>query len=737
MSKSITGVANTGSVFITGSLELNELKVPTIFNKRIEQNKIELYSDDVVYSSKSDYTINYNDGNLGTNPIFNIKKNNVEKMVINDSGLDVKSGELFYNGTALKSFTETLTNKSIDCNNNTLTNVPTSALSGVVLTTTNQNIGGVKTFNDGIVGTLTGNATTATTLANSRTIAGVGFDGGSNIDIPSSGLSDSSEIVLKSASQVLTNKSISGSQINSGTISNDRLSLSSGDLNNSSDIVLKTASQVLTNKSISASQINSGTIDNARLSLSSSDLTNTANIMLKNATQTITGTNNYIGANAKLTLGSVQPTTLPGKINCNGKIYVDGSSTLGLTIARSGLYDHSNGNAGTTKREWNIVCPSDNNKLRFNFLQQTNGGSITNEDVVQISGNGIETGLITTTKIYQPAGNLTLETENDMIFNVDWNSNGTSNKFSFQDDDEEMVKIFRSSSGGTEHTMSKSYLTASGYIRAENSIIRNSSGIINLGAMLATSSNTDSNDAGELRFNRYSPSSTENIRFHSIKVCNSTIASQNLMEFHLHDPTMVSPVNQGQIKVLTLQGNGDALFHNTLSCSGPINIDSGGIFGEDKGFRYAGITTAVTNFFAFTIGSNRIRCRVNNDSEINISGSISDKRLKSNIVDCDDTTDIVNKIQVKKYTFGDTEFSKNNSFGFEKIENEVGLIADELMELIPQAVQNTEEDKIKTIEYDIIIPYLIKNLQQNNKIIKDLNEKVEELEETILGLMDT
>ena len=148
-SKNITGVANTGSVFITGSLELNELKVPTIFNKRIEQNKIELYDEDVVLSSKSDYTINYNDGNLGTTPIFNIKKNGTEKFIINDSGADVKTGEIFYNGTALKNVAETLTNKSINGNNNTITNVPSGALpANVVLTDITNTFTATQTFND-------------------------------------------------------------------------------------------------------------------------------------------------------------------------------------------------------------------------------------------------------------------------------------------------------------------------------------------------------------------------------------------------------------------------------------------------------------------------------------------------------------------------------------------------------------------------------------------------------------
>ena len=204
MSKSITGLANTGSVFVTGSLELNELKVPTIFNKRIEQNKIELYTEDVVLSSKSDYTINYNDGNLGTNPIFNIKKNNVEKLVINDSGTDVKSGELFYNGTALKNVAETITNKSIDGNNNTLTNIPTSALSNVVLMTTNQTIDGVKTFSESIVGDIAGRANQATILTNTRTIAGKNFNGSQNVVLAANDLTDGFLLSRINANETIT-----------------------------------------------------------------------------------------------------------------------------------------------------------------------------------------------------------------------------------------------------------------------------------------------------------------------------------------------------------------------------------------------------------------------------------------------------------------------------------------------------------------------------------------------------
>jgi hypothetical protein len=71
------------------------------------------------------------------------------------------------------------------------------------------------TLNGNVTGNLTGNvtgradvATTADKLTTARTIAGVSFDGDSNITLASSNLSDSSEIVKTTATQTLTNKTI-------------------------------------------------------------------------------------------------------------------------------------------------------------------------------------------------------------------------------------------------------------------------------------------------------------------------------------------------------------------------------------------------------------------------------------------------------------------------------------------------------------------------------------------------
>jgi len=76
----------------------------------------------------------------------------------------------------------------------------------VVLATATQTL-----TNKTITGSLTGNAstaTTATTLATARTIAGVSFDGSGDIAIASSNLSDAASIVTETSTDTLTNKTL-------------------------------------------------------------------------------------------------------------------------------------------------------------------------------------------------------------------------------------------------------------------------------------------------------------------------------------------------------------------------------------------------------------------------------------------------------------------------------------------------------------------------------------------------
>jgi len=133
----------------------------------------------------------------------------------------------------------------IDANN--FTNMPPSDLSGDttpqlggnldlnsnnVTGTGNINVTGTITgtsFSGPLTGNVTGNADTATTLATARNVAGVSFDGSSDISLASSNLSDGSSLATLTDTQTLTNKTINLSNNTlSGTAAQFNTALSDG-----------------------------------------------------------------------------------------------------------------------------------------------------------------------------------------------------------------------------------------------------------------------------------------------------------------------------------------------------------------------------------------------------------------------------------------------------------------------------------------------------------------------------
>lgn len=111
------------------------------------------------------------------------------------------------------------------------------------------------------------------------------------------------------------------------------------------------------------------------------------------------------------------------------------------------------------------------------------------------------------------------------------------------------------------------------------------------------------------------------------------------------------------------------------------------------------------------------------DGDLNVTGDItafyvspSDARLKTNITKIDNSLDKV--LNLNGYNY------KWNALGVEKYkrkeeESDVGVIAQELEKILPQAVHE-DKDGYKTVAYDKIIPLLI-------EAIKDLKHEIDEL----------
>ncbi len=98
----------------------------------------------------------------------------------------------------------------------------------------------------------------------------------------------------------------------------------------------------------------------------------------------------------------------------------------------------------------------------------------------------------------------------------------------------------------------------------------------------------------------------------------------------------------------------------------------------------------------------------------------SDQRLKENIVDATSKLDEIKQIRVRNFNFIGEDLKQ------------IGVVAQELEPIFPGLVKEREvpghEDPIKTVKYSVLVPILIKSMQEQQTIIDDLKSRLETLE---------
>jgi hypothetical protein len=101
----------------------------------------------------------------------------------------------------------------------------------------------------------------------------------------------------------------------------------------------------------------------------------------------------------------------------------------------------------------------------------------------------------------------------------------------------------------------------------------------------------------------------------------------------------------------------------------------------------------------------------------------SDQRLKENIIDAPSATSLINSIKIRSFDWKETGFHVD-----------YGVIAQELNEVAPDAVSegiDNEDGTIKQswgVDTSVLVPALIKAIQEQQTIINDLKARVETLE---------
>jgi hypothetical protein len=114
-----------------------------------------------------------------------------------------------------------------------------------------------------------------------------------------------------------------------------------------------------------------------------------------------------------------------------------------------------------------------------------------------------------------------------------------------------------------------------------------------------------------------------------------------------------------------------------------------------------------------------------------ITAYYSDRRLKENIIIIDCALDKVKKITGVKYIPNDLA----KKFGFEDQKEHIGLLADEVEKILPEAVvlapfdvdeneRSISGENYKTIKYDKVIPLLIQAIKELDIRIFNLDKKI-------------
>ena len=101
----------------------------------------------------------------------------------------------------------------------------------------------------------------------------------------------------------------------------------------------------------------------------------------------------------------------------------------------------------------------------------------------------------------------------------------------------------------------------------------------------------------------------------------------------------------------------------------------------------------------------------------------SDKRLKENIIEISNPLDKIQ--QVRGVYFDWNQKSKEKGFKAAREKNEIGMIAQEVEQIIPQAIEPAPFNKeYKTIKYDRLIPLLVECIKDQQKQIDELKSKI-------------
>ena len=133
-------------------------------------------------------------------------------------------------------------------------------------------------------------------------------------------------------------------------------------------------------------------------------------------------------------------------------------------------------------------------------------------------------------------------------------------------------------------------------------------------------------------------------------------------------------------------------------------------------------TSTSSSIFAFYVDNSssnifNIRCDGSTYNTTGVWGTISDQHLKENIVDATPKLDNLLQLKVRNFNFtGDENKTK-----------QIGFVAQEIEQVFPSLVSEDAEGT-KAVKTTVLLPMLVKAIQEQQTIIADLKARIEVLE---------
>jgi hypothetical protein len=126
--------------------------------------------------------------------------------------------------------------------------------------------------------------------------------------------------------------------------------------------------------------------------------------------------------------------------------------------------------------------------------------------------------------------------------------------------------------------------------------------------------------------------------------------------------------------------------------------------------------------------------RVSNGAMLRVGGDItatgnitayfsSDKRLKENIKPIENALDKIEKINGVEFDWKDSFIEEaGGEDGYFIRKHDVGVIAQEINEVLPEVVAERKETGMLAVKYDRIVPLLIQSIKELKKEIEELKQ---------------